>query len=394
MQLANGARISGTVTASDTSAPLEGVRILARDLAAGTPAIFGRTRADGSYTLNVPAGLALYLLADNHTLQPYAGGTYNGPSAGGATGVNGAVMLDQGTVLAPAAGSTITANFALLPGRKVDGIVTVGPTASDTPVPGISVRIYESTGGFVTALRSNLAGRYRIWLQPNASAATPYAVRVRGQVLSADLSSSSVVDNFVQVVNSRTLTLTSDGTTPVSQVKAMVYDSTTAATNPNTAYEGFEITNGDGSVTVYTTSSTATNKKVVFMVDGPQAGVGSSAYLNAISLGGATNLLFDNTSLGTLTLPAGVELGGTVTVSTVGFPPAPGNYAIQVRGGGTALANFFVNTRTQGDGSYSIRLPVGSFNVRACQAGTATCSAWSPVTIAPPTAPSALNFTM
>jgi hypothetical protein len=224
--------------------------------------------------------------------------------------------------------------------------------------------------------------------------ATAYVVRSRSQKLPADLSAGTpVTDNFVAQVNSKSLTL-SDGANPVSQVPVLVYDATIAATNAGAAFEGIEVSNGDGSVTVFTISPATTTKKLVAKVNGPRAGIGSGVYLSTLSLGAGTTVLFDGANLGTVNLPAGVTLSGTVTVTTSGLPPAPGNYNVQVFNGGTAATNFFVNTFTKGDGTYTVNLPGSTYSVRSCQAGTTTCSTFQSVSISPPTAPGALNFTM
>jgi len=67
------------------------------------------------------------------------------------------------------------------------------------------------------------------------------------------------------------------------------------------------------------------------------------------------------TAIGPITLPAGGELKGVVTLA--GAPA--GNLTVQVRSGGTGAANRFVNTRTQSDGSYTISLPGGTY-ARVC----------------------------
>ncbi len=393
MQLADGARVTGTVTPNAATTPLPGIRVMARELTIGAPMASMRTRADGSFTLNGPINTSFVLIADNFTLQAFATAAYNGPAGGGSTTGGGATGFNRGTVLkAPSAGLAIAANFGLVTGQKVAGIVTVGPTALATPVPGAPVRFFDGTGAFVTGESSDLAGLYRIWLQPNPSPATAYVVRSRGQALSADLSAGTpVTDNFVAAVNSKSATLVDGASNPVGQVVVKVFDATTAATNAGAAFEGFEVSNGDGSITVFTTSANNTNKKLTATVN--TSGIGSGVYSGALSLGAGTNVRFDGTSLGNVTLPTGATLSGTVTVTTNGLPPAGGNYNIQVFNGGTAAGNFFVNSQNRGDGSYAINLPGGTYSVRSCQLGTTTCSAFQSVMIAPPT-PNTANFTM
>jgi hypothetical protein len=357
-----------------------------RDLATGEPVTWTRTGADGSYTINAPSSLPVYVLADNFTLQAYGSGAYNGPQAGGATPVSGVVGIDRATVVIPTAAGTLSANFALIPGRRIVGIVTDG-AATPSPVPGIAVRFFDNTGVFVTALRANLAGEYRVWLQPNAASAA-YVVRARGQTASADLSAGAVVADFNAVVNSKSGTLTSDGTTPVSQAKVQVYDAATGN------FEGFEITNGDGSVTVFTTSAATVNKKIQVIVDGPQAGVATTwcCTNTAVSRGTADLVLFDNTSVGTATLPAGATLSGTVTLAG---SPVNGDYVVQVFSNTVSAANFVAGTRAQGDGSYSLNLQSGTYQVRVCLWSAAPCTATAQsVTIANPPADAILDFAM
>jgi hypothetical protein len=82
------------------------------------------------------------------------------------------------------------------------------------------------------------------------------------------------------------------------------------------------------------------------------------------------------TALGTITLPAGGELRGVVTIA--GVPTR--NLVVQVRSGGVIGANRFLVTRTRNDGSYSLSLPAGTYDrVCAFVLGTAACPAGTPV---------------
>ena len=364
-QLEDGARITGTVT-TDTGTALPGIRVQLRDVDTGFPTGATRSRADGSYVINVRAGSTTRytVLATNMTLQPYGGSSYNGPAGGGDMTGGGAYINDGGAIINPSSGQTITANLKLAAGYKVAGKVTVGPAITDTPVAGIAVRMHSdaldsTNGGFVDAVRTNLQGKYRMWLKPGL-----YKARSRGQVRSIDLSTSDDLAGFFATVGSTTLTVTSDGTTPVSQVKVQVFDS---STTPAT-YLNFEPSNGDGTVTVY--SSAPTTAKFVFLVDGGQTGVGTAVYdgtttPTALRLGAVTAIdMNTTTSLGTITLPAGYALSGSLAGGSGGMR------VLQIRNGATAstvgAGNFLLNARSQVDGTYSVNLQPGSYFVRLC----------------------------
>ena len=89
--------IMGTVTASDTGAPLPGATVAALSVPSGLlAAATGITDADGAYTLLVPSGLALALRVDAYAM---TGGKYGG--------ARGAATVSPG--------QTVTVSFALRP---------------------------------------------------------------------------------------------------------------------------------------------------------------------------------------------------------------------------------------------------------------------------------------
>ncbi len=356
--LANGTRISGTVTNSANGGTLRGIIVLVSDVATGFPVTITRTRADGTYTINVRSANKYVISAKNSTLQPYATGVYNGPAAGGDTTAGGALLHDGGTIITPTAGTAISANMVLIPGSKIDGEVLTGP--SGTAVAGIIVRFFSAntnstSGGYVGAMPTNKMGKFRMWVQPGS-----YTVRSYGQSTDVTLVANEVATpSFNAVVGSTTMTMTSNGTAPVSQVKVLVFNSSTGA------FLNSEVTNSDGSVTVYSTAPTTA--KFVFLVDGGQAGVGSAMYdgdtlPTALNFGSATVVDMTTTpSLGTITLPAGNTLSGTLAVG------AGGVRVLQIRNGSSAPGISFTQTRSQGDGSYTINLPPsGTYYMRVC----------------------------
>jgi hypothetical protein len=162
-----------------------------------------------------------------------------------------------------------------------------------------------------------------------------------------------------------TATIT-DGTNPVSGAFAYLYDTT-----GNTLL-GYEVTNGDGSVTVYAPTPANTHVILSIVVDDGRTLLGSNTYYGnatlttptripagtqiAVPAGGSTN------PLGSLALVPGQVLSGVVTNAVGGAPI--GNSIVQVRiawiagalNGGYRIAS----ERTMSDGSYSVSLPAGT----------------------------------
>lgn len=353
-----GARISGTVTAESGGAALEGIKILIRDFTIDEPASAVHTGSDGTFRINLRPG-TYTVGAYNSTRQPYAMELYN-PT------LNGGVNATQATPITLAAGASTTTDFSLLAGNKIAGTVS-DPTSGIAK--GISVRFFASTDAFVQGNRTDNLGQYQLWLRPST-----YTVRSRGQTVTADISAGSLTgQNFAAAVGQITATL-SGPSGAVSQAKVRVYD-----TSAN--FQSFEVSNADGTVTLFSTVNPA---RVEFKIDNGSA-IGSALYnatgvVTQFSLAGniAVNVGGAATALGNVTLGAGGVLSGTVTVATV--PTA--DRVVQVRSGGTATpANQFVAGRTQSDGTYSVSLPEGTYQVRACIPG-ACVGAFSSITIA------------
>ncbi len=384
-QLQNGTRISGTVTNSLTNA-LRGIIVQVRDVTTGFPVTGARTRADGTYTINVRSANAnkYVIAAKNSTLQASASGAYNGSAAGGNNSTSGgALLIDGGTMITPIVGAALSINMELIPGSKIEGVVTDGAIVP-APVTGMAVRFYSenvnsTNGGFVEALRTNMLGKYRMWVQPGT-----YTVRSYGQFYTSTalIAGAVYTPAFNVAVGSTTMTVTSNGTTPVSQVKVQVYDS---STTPAT-FLSFEPTSGDGSVIVY--SSVPATAKIGFLVDGGQAGVGSAMYNAAsptgLNMASATVVnMTTPTSLGTITLPVGFTLSGNITDGT------GGTRVLQIRNGGTVEATHaFMSSRSQGDSSYSINLrgsvsASADYRVRVCTPGGGGCTGFATYTMEP-----------
>lgn len=358
-----GVAVSGSVTGA--SSPLGDVQVQLRDFTNDEPVSSVKTAADGSYRINVRPG-TYTLAAVNRTGQPFASQYY------------GSTLVTNASAAIPvvAGSSALTANFALPGGNKIEGTVSDPLTGV---VKGISVRFYDatapdSTGAFINGVRTDLLGQYRLWLPANTS----YLVRARGQALAANNSAGDVTGlNFASHVAQLSGVMLDAANLPVSQAKVEVYDPASPY-----AYQGFEVTNSDGSFTIY---STLASIVLAVKVDGGMA-VGSQLFGNnvqatqmSVAAAAPVAMTLDSTVPGgNVNLPAGSVVSGVVTQSSL----PKGNLVVQIRSGGTTLANQFVSTRTQSDGSYSISLPAGSYSARACIPGGGTCSAFSSITVA------------
>ena len=377
-----GVTISGTITGA-ASAPVRGILVQLRDFTNDQVVTGAHTGVDGKYRINVRPG-SYTLGAYNTTLQPYASQIYNSTLAANAgNGGTNATEAEKIVLAVTTPATPKTADFSLVTGREISGIVTDGATTPNL-IAGMAVRFYTSTGAFVDGIRTNNVGYYHLWLIPNTSG-KPYTVRSRGQANTADLSTTSQTtgQDFTAQVGQITATVM-NGSNPVGQTKVSVYDDNTGT------FVGFEVSNADGTVILY---STVTPVDLEFKIDNGSM-VSSQLYRTAVRAVDVTPVTVSvgviTTDLGMITLPDGGVLTGTVTVANV----PTGDYVVQIFNGavgnGTQRTNsHFVNTRSQSDGSYSISLPVGSlasplgaFYVRACQPNTSTCTSFSTPVIA------------
>jgi hypothetical protein len=350
---AAGGRIAGTIYATDGTTPLENIGVVIRDYQSDEPVVFTRSKADGTFRVNVAPG-KYTVTARNFSLQPYAGGSYNGPTSGTSTPVTPGTSAADATPVTVTASTTTHTPFQLSAGAKIAGQVTDGTN----PQPGINVRFYDNSGttkqgAFIDGRPVNKAGNYRIWLQ-----AGNYTVEARGQ--SSDVTASISTPVAASFTSSSIQTITAvlqDGSmNPVSQAKVSVYNNDSVT--PDYSKQGMEVSDSDGEVTLYTSKA---NNLVEFKLDGGQTTLGSSVYLGQTALLSGTNAA-QGTDLGTIQLPSGGELTGVVT-DAGGNPLA--NALVTIRSGGTGNGARFVTTRSQSDGTYTVSLPAGTYN-RVC----------------------------
>lgn len=385
-QLSSGGRIAGTIYATGGTTPLENIRIVIRDSKSAEPVAFTRTRPDGTFRVNLTPG-TYTVTARNFSLQAYAGGVYNGPTGGTTTAVSPGETRSEATPITVTASTITHTPMKLAAGAMVNGQVTDGTNAQ----PGTIVRFFDysgagnvKNGSFVDGRAVNKLGHYRIWLQPGT-----YSVWSRGQinygvaVTAGSITTESFTSSSVHTI---TASLQDGSGNPISRAKVRLFDAGTTG-NP---IEGYEVSNSDGTVTAYATTASS---YIEIKLDGGETTLGSSIYdgtsggTTQLTLGTAVNTSA-NTALGTVIMPAGGELTGTVTDAS-GNPVA--NAIVQVRNNGTTAAFRFTAVRTNSDGSYSISLPALTYSrVCAIAAGYAPNTCTGSTTT--PTAGSNYNF--
>jgi hypothetical protein len=325
--LAAGGRISGTVKSGST--PVAGIVVSIRDFASDEFISTSRTAADGTYATNLPVGVYRISVSNRTAEQALA-----------------AQSSIKATVTA---GTAFAGDISLVTAKQISGSVLDG--VNGAAVPGVAVRFYDANDNFVEGFRTDSTGAYRLWLPPAA-----YTVRSRGQTATVDVTASSKTQVFNALVGTITATMQDSASRSLSEAKLRMYDNTGAT------LLSFEVSNGDGTVTLYSTAAASTLLEL--KIDNGTA-VGSSIYLNKTQLLTGTQVAAPapgaTVSLGTITMPTGVVLSGTVTK---GGTPVDGG-VVQVRSGGLGGNARFVSTRTSSDGTYTISLPAGTYN-RVC----------------------------
>jgi len=400
-KLPAGIAVSGKITNTIGNTGLAGIKVLLRDFTNDQPASGVYTDSNGNYRINMLPGTYTLAAVNQVSGSPYGGIYYSSGPGTDST---------QASPLTLTSGSQ-SINLALPVGHMVSGSVTDPSSGTAVPVTGIPIRIYSeaadtSRGAFVQAVRTDLAGHYQIVLPDSL-----YIAMSRGQsVLNVDNTSADVAVNFTDNVGMATATIIDTSGNPIGQAKVFVWkvDTNTGTAGANSSgtpcnpgnvnaycftYISNEASSSDGSVTFYAPDSTllAANQSYVIQakLDGGQTTLGTVVYdtannTNTITstgtLAAGTPITFtagSTNALGNFYLPPGGELTGKVTDTTGTTPYA--NAVIQVRtstGGNSRV----VTTRTMVDGSYSISLPAGTYNVCAMttsNAGGTTCGSTS-----------------
>jgi hypothetical protein len=352
-----GGRIEGTATASGgtlNGQPLEAVQVTLYDFRSGETMGSAMTDASGVYRFNViPGGNGYRASVYNRTWRPYASFHHNGTAAG----TNSSLEATKVVITASAAQSI---NLGLTPGSQLAAQVLSQPSGG-LPVVNARIRVnvsYASNpynkSGTVIRQRTDRDGYIRAWLKPDT-----YVVQTQGQTAPADLTSSNQSLNFNSQVGTVTATIKDNIGNPLRHVSVFLHDSAGTFVNQ-------ENSNGNGGVTLYAVT-TAANYLLEVRIDKAKP-YASIVYNNKMSLFAGTDgiagdpiaiTVGGNTALGDITLPAAGVLKGTLTYT--GGAPA-GGVVVQVRYGGTASDDRFINVNARGDGSYDVSLPAATYN--------------------------------
>jgi len=347
-ELASGARIKGTVTTADGGSP-EGIKVLVREFDSYMPLASAYVKADGSYRVNVAAGeQAKYtLIARNTTLvRPYATQLYTNDTFGThLIGLATPVVkprVDNDAVTVPGY------DFDLAIGSRVEGRV-VTDSDSNSPVPGMRVRLDTQGDGPAARTRTDLLGHYRIWMADDS-----YRVRSRGQTSGLfDLQSTEGpeytvhAEDFNQIVTEYYGQVVTDSGVPVSQAKIFLRDTS------GFSLVSQEVSNSDGTFTVYE-PRLDTSFIIQVRVDGHRS-YGNIVYNEQIDMASGDFVSSDVEM--TIYLPESgsgfVDTGISDMYSIKGINALP-NIPIRV----SSPWEFFT-TRSRGDGTFTLNLPTG-----------------------------------
>lgn len=145
--LVQGIQVSGRVTVGAT--PLSGMVVAAYNLD-GTRRGFERTRADGSYSLVLPAGQYKFVTYDDN--QNYATEFYSGQTS------------FQSAQVVSVTGPIPPISFNVTFGARVTGRVLDRESA--LPVSSVDVTAYDLAGNLVTSVTPDSTGRFSLALPP------------------------------------------------------------------------------------------------------------------------------------------------------------------------------------------------------------------------------------
>ena len=326
--------ISGTVTRSDTSAPLAGASVEVTGFVDDETQTFSAiTNASGLYTIS---GLAP---GTYHAWTNIGSGFINEiydnlPCSGFCTSF-AATMT--GAPIAVVAGVTTTnRNFALAPGGSIRGIVT--DQASGLPLNGVSVSIVRNfAGGGITTVTTNAAGQFTTSLGLATGTYYAYTSNNAGYL-------NEVYDNLdcgincllsPAILNATPIAVTAPAQTTgvnFALVKGATLSGIVTDASTGTALEGVSIAvaNAQGQVVL----SDNTNASGIYLAQGLPAG---TYYAFTGNAAGYINEVYDNIPcVGQCTSSA----GGTPIQVSAGAAVTERNFAL-ARGGrisGTVLS--------------------------------------------------------
>ena len=145
--------ITGTVTSAGTTAPLAGASVYVYNSSGSQVGGSVTTNASGVYTKGGLTTGTYYVRTQNSL--GYADELYNDKPCPG-----GACTVTTGTAVSVTAGAATGAiDFALVVGGSITGTVTTAGTT--TPLPGVTVYFYNSSGTYVSGgVTTNASGVY------------------------------------------------------------------------------------------------------------------------------------------------------------------------------------------------------------------------------------------
>lgn len=366
--LDDGVRIEGNVTSAaafttgggriwNVGDPIERVVVELRKYRDNFPVGRARVKTNGSYRINVKPGI-YRIGVRNRTRKPFASEFWVTDSTSTANG-NLAMPLD----LSAAANTTVTENMDLDRGRRISGLTLDAPGGS--AVGGQRIDINPNGGGFGPRLRSNKVGFYRVVVAPGV-----YSVNARGQSQAIDVSGSHAENtDFDAVVQAIPVTVQDASGNPVSQAKVSGLDANGGTPTYSAVHKG--VTNSNGQTTLYV--PTAGDGIIEVKVDSARS-VGSIIYDDSVTRDTGTRGTVATIDGGTeaavtVALPTANDLNrgagvleGTYTESGTGV----GNVSIQVRPSGSTNwgGQRLIAQRTRGDGTYTLTLPGGTYDIR------------------------------
>ncbi|MDH5378243.1 MAG: hypothetical protein OEX00_07970, partial [Gammaproteobacteria bacterium] len=351
--LLDGGRVQGIVLNNVDKKPVPGVQIQLRDFDSWFPAAVKRTRDTGTYRINVRAGNYI-LSAVNRGLAPWGSAILGG---------GGAMVVDRDIAqkIVVTAGNTISRAFALKPGQLLKGTVLQNGV---TAMPGVRIRVQANNGPFVR-LRTNIDGKYRVWLPEGAS----YRVQsVGNDFTSVTFAGTPPVAtlNFTGNFSKAFVRLIGDdlGNTPVSQGKIFLLSSSGGFVNQ-------EVSNSDGTATLYIPTEASHmisvridhNNTFGSIIYNGGGNVTTQAAAELISMG--TGNLGTDYNGGTrfdIVLPTAGLLTGKVT--NFGTPFAQQGVAVFGATPVSIASNIYESTRSHVDGSYKISVKPGTYSVK------------------------------
>lgn len=353
-ELAPGARLSGTVTASEqvtlngntwlVGAALQNIQIIIQNYNTHALVDVLHTGDDGSYQVNLAPGDYL-LMAANRTLQPFASEAFDGE--------NGANVQQRAMRVTLTLNQTKSVELGLEAGKSISGLVK---NNSGAAAPGQPVYIDAATGGSAANLRTNLDGKYCVWLKPAS-----YRVHSRGQTAVVDVTNGSTSSTDFGAPMSEVTVKLSEAANHDNSISGAILSLRVPSTWDFTSQAR---TRGDGSAILYTPYSASATTNYYYL----ETKFDNRRYFASQLYSGKTNkanadviaISSEQTThdLGTVQIAAGGILTGRVLLSDATTPAS--NQPVQIRKEGDTAADLLVNTRTNGDGTFSISLPEGS----------------------------------